>query len=171
MTACPGVGATAVTRTKSSQRCPDDGDGLAYEADLGTGISADLTFPCPTGSAGLACAFLATDLTHRVRLFRSAHHQAHSPKQPAVASDHPLHERSRRACLHHQCSTTTNHRTFCTATPGCIPEAQIAVSFHNYSRRGDPSSDRAQATIKKISFIPTSRRSSRALASSARPDS
>jgi len=44
---------------------------------------------------------------------------------------------------------------------------RISASFHHSSRRDNPSSDAARVTIKKISFNPTSRRSSHALASGA----
>lgn len=41
---------------------------------------------------------------------------------------------------------------------------RISASFHHSSRRDNPSSDTARATIKKTSFNPKSRRSSHALA-------
>jgi hypothetical protein len=37
---------------------------------------------------------------------------------------------------------------------------RISASFHHASRRDKPSSDTARETIRKISFKPTSRRSS-----------
>ena len=87
---------------------------------------------------------------------------AHSPEQPAVVSDLSLHERSRRAHLHHQCSTTTSDTIFYIAPSSCVRGAQISASFHHHSRRDNPSSDTTRATTKKISFNPTSRRSSHA---------
>jgi hypothetical protein len=92
---------------------------------------------------------------------------AHSPEQPAVVSDLPLHERSRRAHLHHQCSTTTSDPTLYIATSSCVRGARISASFHHSSRRDNPSSDTARVTIKKISLSPTSRRSSHAPAGDA----
>jgi hypothetical protein len=41
---------------------------------------------------------------------------------------------------------------------------RISASFHHHDRRDKPSSDTARVTIKKISFNPTSRRSSHDLA-------
>src|SRR5215470_4022460 len=85
---------------------------------------------------------------------------AHSPEQPAVVSDLSLHERSRRARLHHQCSTTTSDTIFYIAPSSCVRGARISASFHHASRRDRPSTDTARVTTRKISFKPTSRRSS-----------
>src|SRR5206468_11331457 len=79
---------------------------------------------------------------------------AHSPEQPAVVSDLSLHERSRRAHLHHQCSTTTSDTIFYIAPSSCVRGARISASFHHASRRDKPSSDTARETIRKISFKP-----------------
>jgi hypothetical protein len=92
---------------------------------------------------------------------------AHSPEQPAVVSDLLLHGRSRRAHLHHQCSTTTSDTISYIATSSCVRGAQISASFRHHSRRAKPSTDTARMTIKKISVKPTSRRSSHAPAGGA----
>src|SRR5690349_9249965 len=84
---------------------------------------------------------------------------AHSPEQPAAVSDLSLHERSRRAHLHHQCSTTTSDTIFYIAPSSCVRGAQISASFHHASRRDSLSSDMRRETIRKVSFKLTSRRS------------
>ncbi len=81
-----------------------------------------------------------------------------------MVSDLSLHERSRRAHLHHQCSTTTSDTIFYIAPSSCVRGARISASFHHQSRRDNPSSDTTRVTTKKISFNPTSRRSSHARA-------
>ncbi len=45
-----------------------------------------------------------------------------------------------------------------------VHSRRLSASFHHHSRRDNPSSDTARETIMKISFKPTSRRSSHALA-------
>src|ERR1700759_2933757 len=85
---------------------------------------------------------------------------AHSPEQPAVVSDLSLHERSRRAHLHHQCSTTTSDTIFYIAPSSCVRGAQISASFHHASRCVNLRSDLTRETTRKVSFNPTSRRSS-----------
>src|SRR5690242_3737526 len=96
---------------------------------------------------------------------------AHSPEQPAAVSDLSLHERSRRAHLHHQCSTTTSDTIFYIAPSSCVRGAQISASFHHASRRDKLSSDTARETIRKISFKPTNRRSSHLRPDHDRPGS
>src|SRR5512142_162952 len=73
---------------------------------------------------------------------------AHSPEQPAVVSDLSLHERSRRAHLHHRCSTTTSDTTFYIATPSCVRGAQISAVFHLSARR-DRRSHAATCVIRR----------------------
>src|SRR6266567_2390424 len=46
---------------------------------------------------------------------------------------------------------------------------RISASFHHASRRDKPSSDTARETIRKISFKPTSRRSSHLRSGQDRP--
>jgi hypothetical protein len=87
-----------------------------------------------------------------------------------VVSDLPLHGRSRRAHLHHQCSTTTSDTISYIATSSCVRGAQISASFHHDSRRDNPSSDTARETTRKIRFKPTSRRSSHPLPAFRPPD-
>ena len=77
-----------------------------------------------------------------------------------MVSDLSLHERSRRARLHHQYSTTTSDTIFYIAPSSCVRGARISASFHHDSRRDKPSSATTRDAMRKISFKPTSRRSS-----------
>ena len=66
-------------------------------------------------------------LTHRVRLFRSAHHPGSFTEAARGGFGPPLHERSRRAHLHHQCSTTTSDTTLYIATSSCVRGARTSA--------------------------------------------
>ena len=68
-------------------------------------------------------------LTHHVRLFRSAHHPGSFTEAACGGFGPPLHERSRRAHLHHQCSTTTSDTIFYIAPSSCVRGAQITASL------------------------------------------
>ena len=97
-------------------------------------------------------------LTHHVRLFAVLTTPAHSPEQPAVVSDLSLHERSRRARLHHQYSTTTSDTIFYIAPSSCVRGARISASFHHdlgdkpssATTRGRDEEDQLQAHKPKI---------------------
>jgi hypothetical protein len=56
------------------------------------------------------------------------------------------------------------------ATAGWCRSMRISASFRYASRRDKPSSDTARETIRKISFNPTSRRSSHLRSAQDRPD-
>src|SRR5215469_10175115 len=73
---------------------------------------------------------------------------AHSPEQPAVVSDLSLHERSRRAHLHHQCSTTTSDTIFYIAPSSCVRGALISASLDAWLRPSRTSQPDTRTMIK-----------------------